>query len=887
MTTDMDTRYEPQKVEADIYRFWEQRDAFRAVVDRSKVPYTIVIPPPNVTGALHMGHGLNNTIQDLLIRFERKRGKAALWLPGTDHAGIATQNVVEKQLMKTEGKRRQQLGREAFLERVWAWKNEYGDRILQQLRRMGSSCDWSRTRFTLDDGLARAVRHNFVKLYREGLIFRGKRIINWCPRCETALADDEVEKPERDGHLWHIKYPVKGKPGTFVTVATSRPETMLGDLGVAVHPDDERYAALRGATLVLPLLQREIPLFTDTAVEKDFGTGAVKVTPSHDPNDFEMGARAKLGLLRVMDDRAVINEHGGPYAGLKREEARKRIVADLDAAGLLVKIDAIKHAVGQCYRCDTIVEPIESLQWFVKMRPLADLALAALERGEPQFHPSRWAEFYKSWLVDVRDWCISRQLWWGHRIPVLWCSKGHEFATEDVAPTQCPTCGDTSLRQDEDVLDTWFSSALWPFSTLGWPEKTDDLEFFYPTDTLSTDRGIIFFWVARMVMMGLHNVGKIPFKHVNIHSTVLDEKGRKMSKSLGNGIDPLEIIDGYGADAMRYSLIDLTVEGQDTKLSITKFEKGRNFANKMWNAARFAILKVGEGAVTKPAMLTDLADRWILSRLRGMVGSITDCLADFRFNEAAREMYTFTWNHFCDWYLEIAKSRLEPTAAPESREAARFVVATVLRHVMHVSHPIMPYITERIWQVLRQQNWFTDLEEACITARWPDAATLPYDAEADARVDYLQELVRGIRNARARNEVELTKTVDVHIAVPSATERAALDQAADWVEKLAKAKLTYAQGLKRPPDSDVEVIGSTELFLSLAGLIDVGKQRANLEKAKAKLEGAVKSVDAKLGNAQFREKAPAEVIASEEKRRDELKAELAKVLANLDALPKG
>ncbi|MBL8767459.1 MAG: valine--tRNA ligase, partial [Planctomycetes bacterium] len=632
MTTDMDTRYEPQTVEADIYRFWEQRDAFRAVVDRSKVPYTIVIPPPNVTGALHMGHGLNNTIQDLLIRFERKRGKAALWLPGTDHAGIATQNVVEKQLMKTEGKRRQQLGRDAFLERVWAWKNEYGDRILQQLRRMGSSCDWSRTRFTLDDGLARAVRHNFVKLYREGLIFRGKRIINWCPRCETALADDEVEKPERDGHLWHIKYPVKGQPGTFVTVATSRPETMLGDLGVAVHPDDERYASLRGATLVLPLLQREIPLFTDTAVEKDFGTGAVKVTPSHDPNDFEMGARAKLGLLRVMDDRAVINEHGGPYAGLKREEARKRIVADLDAAGLLVKVDAIKHAVGQCYRCDTIVEPIESLQWFVKMRPLADLALAALERGEPQFHPARWAEFYKSWLVDVRDWCISRQLWWGHRIPVLWCSHGHEFATEDVAPKACPTCGDTALRQDEDVLDTWFSSALWPFSTLGWPEKTDDLAFFYPTDTLSTDRGIIFFWVARMVMMGLHNVGKIPFKHVNIHSTVLDEKGRKMSKSLGNGIDPIEIIDGYGADAMRYSLIDLTVEGQDTKLSITKFEKGRNFANKMWNAARFAILKVGEGPVTRPKAITELADRWILSRLRAMVGAITDCLSDFRFN---------------------------------------------------------------------------------------------------------------------------------------------------------------------------------------------------------------------------------------------------------------
>jgi valyl-tRNA synthetase len=882
----MEPRYEPKAVESTIYEFWKSRDAFRAVVDATKQPYTIVIPPPNVTGALHMGHALNNTIQDLLIRFERKRGKAALWLPGTDHAGIATQNVVEKQLKK-EGLSRQKLGREKFLERVWAWKEEYGNRILGQLERMGCSCDWSRTRFTLDAGLARAVRVNFKRLFEQGLVFRGKRIINWCPRCETALAEDEVEKIERDSHIWHLKYPVKGEPGRFVTVATTRPETMLGDLGVAVHPKDPRYADLKGKKLVLPLVNREIPIVFDDAVDREFGTGAVKVTPSHDPNDFEIGARHSLGLLRIMDDRAVMNAEAGAYAGLKREECRKKVVADLEAQGLLDKVAPHRHAVGQCYRCDTIVEPIESLQWFVKMRPLADQALAALERGEPRFHPERWAGFYKSWLVDVRDWCISRQLWWGHRIPVFTCGNGHQFATENEAPSKCDRCENTQLTQDPDVLDTWFSSALWPFSTLGWPDDTEDLRFFYPTSTLSTDRGIIFFWVARMVMMGLQNLGKIPFTDVNIHSTVLDEQGRKMSKSLGNGIDPLEMIDTYGADAMRYSLIDLTVEGQDTKLSPTKLEKGRNFANKIWNAARFALQKAGPGAVTKPARFDELADRWILSRLHCAVANITDCLANFRLNEAARELYAFTWNDFCDWYVEIAKPRLEEGAAPASREASRYVIATVLRTTMHLLHPMMPFLTEEIWKHLRAQGWFSDMEDALITAPWPQAEAIPQDAAADAEVDYLQKIVSGIRNARARNGVEPGKAIDVHAALPSAAEAAIVERGASWIEKLAKVTLHRGVKLARPAQSDAEVVGTTELFFPLAGMIDLAKARANLEKSIAKVEGALKSLETKLANPNFRERAPADVLAAEEKRKEDLGSELASLRRNLAELPSG
>jgi valyl-tRNA synthetase len=883
--TDMEPRYEPSSVEGRIYAFWRERDAFRAVVDGAREPYTIVIPPPNVTGALHMGHALNNTIQDVLIRFERKRGKVALWLPGTDHAGIATQNVVEKQLKK-EGTSRQKLGREAFLARVWAWKDEYGNRILSQLERMGSSCDWSRTRFTLDEGLARAVRVNFKRLYDEKLIYRGKRIINWCPRCETALADDEVEKPERDSHIWHLKYPVKGEPGRYVIVATTRPETMLGDLGVAVHPNDPRYADLKGRMLVLPLLEREIPVVFDAAVDREFGTGAVKVTPSHDPNDFEIGARHQLGLLRVMDDRAVMNEHAGAYQGLKREEARKRVVADLEAKGLLDQVVPHRHAVGQCYRCDTIVEPIESLQWFVSMRPLADAALAALERGEPRFHPDRWARFYESWLKDVRDWCISRQLWWGHRIPVFTCDGcSHEFATEDEAPQSCPACGGTSLRQDEDVLDTWFSSALWPFSTLGWPDDTEDLRFFYPTSTLSTDRGIIFFWVARMVMMGLHNLGKVPFTDVNIHSTVLDEKGRKMSKSLGNGIDPLDVIEKYGADAMRYSLIDLTVEGQDTKLSVTKFEKGRNFANKLWNAARFAMLKLGAGRVRRPPQLDDLADRWILSRLAATLDAVTHALSNFRLNEAARDLYAFAWNDFCDWYLEIAKPRLEEGADEASREACRYVVATVLRDLMHLIHPLMPFLSEEIWRHLRAQGFFDALDEALITAPWPSQAGHALDPQADGRVGWLQELVRGIRNARARNEVEPARTIDVVASLGNADEAAILEQGASWIEKLAKVNLRSGVRIERPADSDVEVVGATELFFPLRGMIDLGKARGNLERSIAKVDGARASLVAKLGNDAFRSRAPAEVVVAEEKRLAELEAELAALRRNLEALP--
>ncbi|MBM4044320.1 MAG: valine--tRNA ligase, partial [Planctomycetes bacterium] len=709
------SKYNPHDVEDRLYRFWEEGRFFHSEPDPSRKPYTIVIPPPNVTGALHMGHALNNALQDVLIRWRRMQGYNALWMPGTDHAGIATQNVVEKELA-VEGKNREQLGREKFLERVWQWKEQYGSTITQQLRKLGSSCDWARERFTMDEGLSAAVREAFVRLYERGLIYKGKYIINWCPRCRTALADDEVEHEEHEGHLWHIHYPFKDAKLGHVTVATTRPETMLGDVAVAVDPKDSRYAHLVGKTLILPFLGREMPLIADAYVDAHFGTGCLKVTPAHDPNDFQMGQRHGLTPVCVMNEDATMNRNaGGEFIGMDRFECREALVEELRQKKLLAKIEPYRHAVGHCYRCHTVIEPYLSDQWFVKMKPLAEKAMRATQKGHVAFYPERWSRIYLSWLEQVRDWCISRQIWWGHRIPAWYCQRCKHVAVARETPTACAKCKSANLKQDDDVLDTWFSSALWPFSTMGWPQDTPELAYYYPTSTLVTDRGIIYFWVARMVMMGLEMMGDVPYAHVYINSTVLDKDGRKMSKSHPETcLDPLELIETYGADAVRFTLMLLTAEGQDVRLIAErdesgrnvsqKFEMGRNFANKLWNAARFALMNLCSAPVMAsadlPAASTAFEDRWILSRLNSVTERCTAALEKYQFNEAADTLYHFVWHEFCDWYLECIKPRLRETAEASDRAMAQAVLTRVLDSILRLLHPFTPYVTAEIWQHL-------------------------------------------------------------------------------------------------------------------------------------------------------------------------------------------
>ncbi|MCX7805957.1 MAG: valine--tRNA ligase, partial [Planctomycetota bacterium] len=687
MAVTLPTTYDPSAVEEKIYRRWESGGAFASSVRRDRRPYCIVIPPPNVTGVLHIGHALNNTLQDLLIRYHRMKGEEAMWLPGTDHAGIATQNVVEREIYAKEKKTRHDLGREELVRRIWEWREQYGNRIIEQLRRIGCSCDWSRLRFTMDEGLSRAVREVFVRLFNEGLIYRGRYIVNWCPRCRTALADDEVEPRDVRGSLWFIRYPVKGDPSRGLTVATTRPETMLGDTAVAVHPDDGRHRWAVGKRLMLPLMNREIPVVADAAVEKDFGTGAVKVTPAHDRNDFELGRRHGLPEEVVIGEDGIMTGAAGPYRGLDRYEARRRIVEDLGKEGLLEKVEDHAHAVGHCYRCDTVIEPYLSMQWFVKMKPLADLAIRATEERRVVFHPARWEKVYLQWLREVRDWCISRQIWWGHRIPVFYCDEpgcgAMSAEREDIS--RCPKCGSSRIHQDPDVLDTWFSSALWPFSTLGWPSRTPELEYYYPTDTLVTARGIIYFWVARMVMMGEKFMGREPFRHVYIHGTVLDAQGRIMSKSLGNGIDPLEVVAKYGADALRFCLTHMTTEGQDLRLSMERFEEGRNFANKIWNAARFCLTVLEGRELARLDGPDDLAfeDRWVLSRTYSTLEKAEAELEEFDFHGVCETLYHFFWDEFCACYIELVKERLKKDDGRGGRDAA--VARRILAHVLDAS----------------------------------------------------------------------------------------------------------------------------------------------------------------------------------------------------------
>ncbi|MCX7714654.1 MAG: valine--tRNA ligase [Clostridia bacterium] len=867
--------YDPSQVEDRLYKKWVDEGFFHAEVDERKKPFTIVIPPPNVTGQLHMGHALDETLQDILIRYKRMQGFSALWVPGTDHAGIATQIKVEEMLRKEEGLTRYDLGRDKFLERVWDWKNKYGSRIVNQLKKLGCSCDWDRERFTMDEGCSKAVREVFVNLYNKGLIYQGSRIINWCPHCITALSDAEVEYSEQAGHFWHIKYPVKDSD-EFVIIATTRPETLLGDTAVAVNPDDERYAHLVGKTLILPLVNREIPVIADSYVDKEFGTGCVKITPAHDPNDFEVGERHKLEKIKVMNDDATINHYGGKYEGMDRYEARKAIVDDLDKLGLLVKVENHAHNVGGCYRCGTTVEPIISKQWFVRMKPLAQPAIDVVKEQITKFVPERFSKIYMNWMENVLDWCISRQLWWGHRIPAFYCDNCGETIVSKTDVDVCPKCGG-KVHQDEDVLDTWFSSALWPFSTLGWPEKTPELDYFYPTSVLVTGYDIIFFWVARMIFSALEHTGKIPFEHVFIHGLVRDSQGRKMSKSLGNGIDPLEIVEKYGADALRFTLATGNSPGNDMRFYLERVEASRNFANKIWNASRFVLmnLTITENKLPKKDEL-QLEDKWIISKYNRLVKEVTDNLDKFELGIAVSKLYDFIWSSFCDWYIELVKPRLFDQNNP-TRNVAEYVLVYVLSNSMKLLHPFMPFITEEIWQHLPHEG------KSIMISSWPEfSETLDFPAD-EKNMEQIMGAIAAIRNRRAEMNVPPSKKAKV-IIVTEQTEL--FNHGKTFFEKLASSSEVIVQLDKTSIDSNAVniVVDGAEIFIPLGDLVDKDKELERLNKEKKDLESEIKRVEGKLGNEGFISKAPPKIIEEERAKGKKYRAMLDKVEKNIKHL---
>lgn len=873
--------YDPIEVERKWYKIWEDGGCFHAEENDGKEPFTIVIPPPNVTGNLHMGHALNNTLQDILIRWNRMKGKSALWMPGMDHAGIATQNVVERILAK-EGKSRYDLGREEFEAMVWDWKEHSGGQIQNQLRRLGCSLDWQRERFTLDEGLSRAVHKVFVTLYEEGLIYQGFRIINWCPRCETALSDIETEYKDLDGNLWHIKYRIAGTD-EFITVATTRPETMLGDSGVAVNPDDERYKSLVGKKVILPLMNREIPIFADSFVDKDFGTGLVKVTPAHDPNDFEMGKRNSLEEINILDKNGFINENGGPYKGMTRFDARKKIVDDLKELGLIENIEKHEHSVGHCYRCSTIIEPYLSKQWFVKIKPLADDAIKAVEDGRIRFVPQSWEKTYFEWMRNIRDWCISRQLWWGHRIPAFYCQDCEEVIVAMVDPTECSKCGSKNLKQDEDVLDTWFSSGLWPFSTLGWPDETEALKKYYPTSVLVTAFDIIFFWVARMIMMGLKFMKEVPFKDIYIHALVRDEHGHKMSKSKGNVIDPLHIMDLYGTDAFRFSLASFAAQGRDIILSEKRIEGNRSFCNKIWNSTRFILMNLGDDFIERKLKIEELEpfDKWILHRLNLAIEGVNKGFEEYKFNDSAHEIYEFWWGEFCDWYLELTKQRLysKDSAMMISSETARQVLFYVLKKLLMLSHPIMPFITEEIWEKIPGSGGML------IKNSWPAPEAGFVFPEEAARVEIFKEIVYKIRNVRGEMNIPPDKKADVIFKTSNALTVNIIESESSHIMALAKAAKITVDSKYSPAVTDASaVMPELEIYIPLASLIDFEKERARLEKEIQRAETEFARVDAKLSNAGFTSKAPKDVIEKETAKRGEAADVLEKLKVSLAKL---
>ncbi|MEN6566561.1 MAG: valine--tRNA ligase [Veillonellales bacterium] len=875
------TVYDPQAVEKKWYQFWEENGLFHAEVEPDKEGFSIVIPPPNVTGQLHMGHALDETLQDIEIRWRRMQGYNTLWMPGTDHAGIATQIKVEEMLAK-DGISRYDVGREKFIEKVWDWKKQYGSRILTQLKSLGASCDWQRERFTMDEGCSKAVREVFVSLYEKGLIYQGSRITNWCPRCNTALSDIEVEHEEQPGHLYHVRYPVEGTDDEFVTVATTRPETILGDTGVAVHPEDDRYKNLVGKYLILPLVGRRLPIIADEYVDPSFGTGAVKVTPAHDPNDFEMGLRHQLPEIIVINPDGTMAGDTGKYAGMDRYECRKVLVNDLKEQGYLVKIDEHSHAVGHCQRCRTVVEPLISKQWFVRMEALAKPAIQAVTSGRIQFVPERFTKIYINWLENIRDWCISRQIWWGHRIPAWYCECGETIVSrEDI--TVCPKCG-RKVEQDPDVLDTWFSSALWPFSTMGWPEKTPELAQFYPTSVLVTGYDIIFFWVARMIMMGLEFQQDIPFKHVFIHGLVRDPQGRKMSKSLGNGIDPLEVIEKYGADTLRFTLITGNTPGNDMRFYWERVESSRNFSNKLWNASRFVLMNLeGFSAAVKPAdEQYTLADQWILSRYVHAVGDVTRNLERFELGEAARVLYEFIWNEYCDWYIELAKSRLYNQADAASRATAQYVLWYVLENTLKLLHPFMPFITETIWQHLPHTG------KSIMVAAWPSEIGKLVNGQAEKSMNVIMDTVKAVRNMRAEMNVPPGRKSPVILQFAAEELQSVFAANIQYLESLAAARPVTLLPVNdtKPENAMTAVASGVEIYLPLKGLIDIEKETARLNKEMAGLQRDLARIAGKLSNAGFAAKAPAEVIAKEKAKQTEFQEKCVAIKERLAYLAK-
>ena len=873
--------YDPKQVEERLYKIWVEKGYFMPEIDYEKEPYTIVIPPPNITGQLHMGHALDNTIQDILIRWRRMQGYSTLWLPGTDHASIATEAKIVETLAK-EGKTKYELGREGFLERAWEWKREYGGRIINQLKKLGCSCDWTRERFTLDEGCSKAVTKVFVSLYEKGLIYRGERIINWCPNCKTSISDIETIYDDEKGHFWHIKYPVKGSD-EFIEIATTRPETMLGDTAVAVHPEDERYKHLIGKTVILPLMNKEIPVIADEYVDMEFGTGAVKITPAHDPNDFEVGLRHNLPMPRVMNDDGTINELGGKYSGLDRYEARKQIVKDLEEQGYLVNIKDHDHSVGHCQRCNTTIEPILSKQWFVKMKPLAEPAIEVVEDGRVKFVPDRFSKIYFNWMENIQDWCISRQLWWGHRIPAYYCQDCGEIIVADKAPEKCSKCGG-ELKQDEDTLDTWFSSALWPFSTLGWPEETEDLKYFYPTSVLVTGYDIIFFWVARMIFSAMENMKKEPFKYVYIHGIVRDAEGRKMSKSLGNGIDPLDVIDKYGADALRFNLISGNSPGNDMRFFWERVEAFSNFANKIWNAARFVLMNTDENKdyntifnSSKDNFTT--ADYWILSKLNKLIKEVTDNMEKFELGIAAQKIYDFIWFEFCDWYIELVKPRLY-SDLDEDKSVAQATLIHVLKNSMKLLHPFMPFITEEIYSHIPQAS------ESIVISRWPEYDEAMDFASKEENMEIIMEAIKGIRNIRAEMNVVPSRKSKTIIVSDREEVRNAMEEGSSYIQKLAHSSEVIIKGEKKdiPEDAVSIIIEGAEIFLPLEDLIDKEKEIERLMKEKEKLDKELERVRGKLSNEKFIAKAPDKVIQEEKDKEKKYMELMDKVLERLKVL---
>ena len=871
MRKELDKVYSPKQFEDKIYQFWQEKEYFRAKPDPEKKPYTIVIPPPNITGQLHMGHALDETLQDILIRWRRMQGYAALWVPGTDHASIATEaKIVEA--MKQEGLTKEDLGRDGFLKRAWEWKEKYGGRIVEQLKKLGSSCDWSRERFTLDEGCSEAVQEVFINLYNKGLIYRGERIINWCPHCCTSISDAEVEYAEQQGHFWHLRYPFADGSG-YLELATTRPETMLGDTAVAVNPEDDRYKDLVGKTLILPLVGREIPVVADSYVDMEFGTGVVKITPAHDPNDFEVGLRHDLPIINILTEDAHIVEGYGSYSGMDRYEARKAIVADLEAGGFLVETEDHAHNVGQCYRCGTTVEPRVSKQWFVKMEPLAKPSIEAVRSGETKFVPERFDKIFYHWMENIKDWCISRQLWWGHRIPAYYCDDCGELIVSKTAPETCPHCGGHSFKQDEDTLDTWFSSALWPFSTLGWPNQTEDLKYFYPTSTLVTGYDIIFFWVCRMIFSAVEHTGQTPFEHVFIHGLVRDSEGRKMSKSLGNGIDPLEVIGEYGADALRFMLANGTNAGNDMRYSDEKVKAARNFANKLWNATRFIMMNISDevDTVELPSTLT-IEDKWVLTQLNDLVKEMTDNLEKFELSVTSQKIYDFIWNILCDWYIELTKTRLQ--AGGETSLNAQKVLVYVMANTLKLLHPFMPFITEEIWQAIPHDA------ESIMVSRWPEYKEELNFATESVEFQKVMDAIKGIRNVRSEMNVPPSKRANLYIETSSAD---IFKECTAFFERLASAQAVEV-GDHFAIEGAVQVAtDAARIFIPMEELIDREKELERLGKERAACQKEIDFISGKLANEKFVSKAPQKVVDAERAKLDKATQRMEKILESIAA----